>query len=100
MHLGSHRKFPLEFYPSPPSGATVCPIQIQSENHHKIPGFPWVYSFFGLESLLRENEGELKYLLLAKRCAPRAHRLWPEAAILVRRGSPPERNGASSRGLA
>ena len=49
---------------------------------------------FGRESLPRENEGELKYPLWAKRCAPRATRLWPKGAILVCGRSRAGRNGA------
>jgi hypothetical protein len=56
--------------------------------------------FFGRESLLRETEGELECPLLTKRCAPRATALWPEGAILVRRGSPPGTKRPSSGGLS
>jgi hypothetical protein len=65
----------------------LCPKQ--SEHHKgkywhftiKHRYFTWVRSSFGLESLLRVNEAELKYSLWAKRCAPQAHRLWAKGAI-------------------
>ena len=62
--VGSHRKGPLEFLSELPfrsyfqnsSGVLPCSARISHD--------------LGLESLLRENEGELKCPLLAKRCTP------------------------------
>jgi hypothetical protein len=57
--------------------------------YHKISVLYLGVQFFGLESLLRVNEAELKYplWLWAKRCAARGSGIWPKGAILVRRGS-------------
>jgi hypothetical protein len=89
MHLGSHRKVPLEFLSEPPFRGYV-----QNSYSARISYDP------GLESLFRENGTELEHPLWAKRRAARASVVWPKGVILVRRGSPFGTNGALSRGLA
>ena len=55
----------------------LCPKQRkQQKGPEEIPGFPhnftWMYNFFGLESILREGDAELKHPLWAKKYAAEA----------------------------
>ena len=62
-----------------------------------------MYDFQALDtlpSIFRENDAELKFPLLAKRCARNTHREWPEGAILVLCRSPAGKIVPISGGLA
>ena len=105
MHLGSHRNrtAPLEFYPSPPSGAMLSKTVPEKRGETPVfcltaPRFPKnTDKDFTPRERHQTNTPPPGQKM--RRWGQRTV-VWPEGEILVRRGSASGTNGFFSRGLA